>query len=295
MGRHRNTIGKAGIALLAAGVLASCGAPGSRPSAAQTPENPTIVSLNPCIDAIVVDVAAREQILALSHYSRDAGSSSIDADVAANFSFTGGTAEEVIVLAPDIVLAGSFIAPATKRALERAAIRVETFGSPISIDESLAQIRDLSQVLGREGQGANLIERITDALPEPKAPPENGAVRTLLWQPGQIVPGQTSLVWDIFDRYGVINHGAALGLEQADHASLEMIMANPPDLLLIAGTSSGQLHPSLEALDTTFVARFEPKLFYCGGPSIVAAVERMEEIKTEFMMNPPGAITYDAR
>ncbi len=300
----------AALTVVMAPALASCSAAGPRApedpadamlsnagptNAAPSNIGPRVVSLNPCLDAILVDVAAREQILALSHYSRDEGSSSIDPALAASFAYTGGTAEEVIALDPDIVLASTFIAPATRSALERAGLRVETFGSPVSVAESLDQVGKVAAMLGRADEGDALAHKITQSVPDRQSLPEKGAVSMMLWQPGQIVPGQASLVWDILSRYGTLNHNAALGLDQADHASLEMIVANPPDVLLIAGDHPGQLHPLLQGLDTTFVARFEPKLFYCGGPSIIAAADRMDEVRADFMMNPSGAHVHDAR
>ena len=121
--------------------LAACGAddaPGS------TGGGPTIVSLNPCLDAILVEVAAPAQILALSQYSRDPSASSMDVARARDFGVTGGTVEEVIALDPDIVLASTFIAPTTRNALEQLGVRVETFGSPVSVEESVEQVRDLA-------------------------------------------------------------------------------------------------------------------------------------------------------
>jgi hypothetical protein len=46
---------------------------------------PAIVSLNPCSDAILAEVADPGQVLALSHYSRDPRSSSMDVGLARRF------------------------------------------------------------------------------------------------------------------------------------------------------------------------------------------------------------------
>ncbi|WP_108787697.1 ABC transporter substrate-binding protein [Erythrobacter sp. Alg231-14] len=305
MGRHANILGLKVAGLVFAAGLTSCGGSGSPTghdpspvlptSAASVGETPTILSLNPCLDAILVEVAAPGQILALSHFSFDEGSSSIDSMVAAAFAYTGGTAEEIIALQPDIVFASTFIAPNTRAALERAGLRVETFVSPTSIDESMAQIRDVAAMAQRVDEGTDLIERIEATLPTPQSPPGNDGLRALLWQPGQIVAGEASLVWDIFDRFGWRNHSAAMGLNQADHVSLEMVMSDPPDLLLVAGDQAGQLHPVLNGLDATQVARFEPNLFYCGGPSIANAVARLDEIERDMDLNVSGGLAHDAR
>lgn len=252
--------------------LTACGETAPRNSAG---EGPTFVSLNPCIDAILVEVAAPGQVLALSHYSRDPAASSMDVSRAAQFGVTGGTAEEVIALQPDVVLASSFIAPATRAALERSGLRVETFGSPASVDGSLAQIRDLAMLTGQSEAG----EALVDAIARDAPPLAGGDMTALLWQPGQIVAGETSLVAEHLRWAGFNNHAAARGLGQADHLTLEEIVADPPDVLLIAGDAPGQEHPLLARLGGTRVERFDPGLFYCAGPSILKAHERLREIR----------------
>ncbi|MFM7349954.1 MAG: ABC transporter substrate-binding protein, partial [Erythrobacter sp.] len=177
LGRVRNA-GLVGAAWLAA----SCA-----PAAPMRPVDavrPTIVSLNPCLDAILVEVAPPAQVLALSHYSRDPGSSSIPAGVAARFGVTGGTAEEVIAARPDLVLASIYIPQPTKAALERAGLKVATFGSPTTVAESLAQVREVAALAGRKAEGEALARRIA-APPAPAGAP----IDTLLWQPGEIVAG----------------------------------------------------------------------------------------------------------
>ncbi len=303
MSAHRINWGRAFAASLAAAGLAasaaSCAAP-EPGKAAIGDDAPTFVSLNPCIDAILVEVAEPEQILALSHYSRDPSASSMDTEVAATFAYNGGTAEEVLALQPDIVLASTFIAPATRAALERAGLEVQTFGSPASVEESLTQIRELAAITGGDNKargnrardkGEALAERISQALPK-HAP---GDVTAMLWQPGQIVPGEATLVWDQLSRQGLVNHSAQMGLGQAGYVTLETVLADPPDLLLIAGDGPGQRHPALAELDRTFVARFEANLFYCGGPSLLRAQERLDEIREAFVLPEPRIAVGDAR
>lgn len=256
-------------------LLAAC-APSAAPRADTAA--PTIVSLNPCIDAILVEVAAPGQVLALSHYSRDPGSSSISESTAARFAITGGTAEEIIALAPDLVLASSFIAPTTRSALERAGLRVETFGSPTTIAESIAQVRRVAELAGRGLEGARLVREMEQA-----AEPASGtrAVSTLLWQPGEIVPGDATLVAEMLRAKGFANHAAMMGLAQADFAALETVLADPPALLLVAGDSAGQRHPLLAGLTKTQVEPLDPRLLYCGGRTIVGLGMRLDRIRAE--------------
>ncbi len=81
---------------LAAGAAVGLG--GRRPA-----EPRRVVSLNPCLDVILVHVADRAQVAAISHYSHNMSSSSIG-PAALSYPFTYESAEEVLALRPDLVL-----------------------------------------------------------------------------------------------------------------------------------------------------------------------------------------------
>jgi iron complex transport system substrate-binding protein len=237
---------------------------------------PTLVSLNPCIDAILVEIAPRTQVLALSHYSRDPGTSSIPQASRRGYEFTGGTAEEVLSAAPDLVLASTFIDPATRSAFENLGLRVETFGSPVNLEESIAQVRTVAAMTGNVAAGERLAAAMQDAA---QAKQGERPITALLWQPGQIVPGEATLIADLLRRQGFVSHSAARGLGQADFVSLETLLAEPPELVLVAGDSAGQRHPLLGKLQDTRVADFPGWLINCGGPSVIAASTRLQAIR----------------
>ncbi|QDH34574.1 ABC transporter substrate-binding protein [Porphyrobacter sp. YT40] len=284
MARDRITTGTKtarGLALLAGALLCAACAPAA-PAARGDPAHPTIVSLNPCLDAILVEVAPPAQVLALSHYSRDAGASSIPAPVAARYGVTGGTAEEVIALRPDLVLASIFLPQPTRTALERAGLRVETFGSPATVADSAAQVREVAALAGRTGEGAALAARIstTPSTPGP-------AIDALLWQEGEIIAGEQTLIAELLRQEGFASHAAARGLRQADRVSLEAVLADPPQVLLVAGGAAGQRHPVLEGQrKATHIAPFDPALIYCGGPTIPKARARLRAIRAEVERRP---------
>ncbi len=270
----------------AAAVLAgACLLAGCAPAAPDRPSNaahPTIVSLNPCLDAILVAVAPPGQVLALSHYSRDPSSSSIPAQVAARYGVTGGTAEEVIAARPDLVLASIYLPQPTRAALERAGLRVATFGSPISVAESAAQVREVAALAGRTNAGEALAARIA-APPASRRPP----IDTLLWQPGEIVAGENTLIAELLREEGFASHAARRGLRQADAVTLETVLADPPRLLLVAGDAPGQRHPLLAgAMKSMHIAAFDPALIYCGGPTISKARARLRAIRAEVEARP---------
>ena len=266
-----------------AAALASC-APvprgqGEAPSAA----GPRIVSLNPCSDAILAEVADHGQIAALSHYSHDPASSSMGVDAASRFPAVGESVEEVLALRPDVVVAGTFMPPATAAALRRLGYRLELVPIAGTVEESHAQVRRLAALAGHPERGEALIARIEAALKR-AAPAAGAAVPTVVWQSGGIVPGEGALITDLLHRTGHTSFSAARGLGQAEALPLERMLADPPQLILSAGDMAGEEdrllhHPALEHLAQTRRERLDPTLLWCGGPTIIRAAERLAHLR----------------
>ncbi len=268
------------FALLAAalfgGLLAGCADGASLP---QEVVQPSIVSLNPCTDASLAEVAGPGQILAISHYSHDPRATSMELAAARRFPATGGTAEEVLALRPDMVIAGSFLPPATAQAFRRLGIRVETFPIASSIAESKAQIVRIATLAGRANEGTALNRRIEAALAAAAPPPGARPIDTLVWQQGGIVAGTDSLIADLLAHTGFSSHAAARGLGQGAYLPLEQVLADPPELILAAGDQRALTHPALSALAQTRREPLDPALLFCGGPTIIRAAGRLAELR----------------
>ena len=142
---------------LALGFLALAGCAASPPPAAR--ERPTIVSLNPCTDAILAIVADPAQLLAISHYSQDPRSSSMDVAKARRFRATGGTAEEVVALAPDVVKLDMTLV----RGLDRDLVR-QKLAASISQPCRELNILVVAEGVETEGEGAAAIAAGCDLL-----------------------------------------------------------------------------------------------------------------------------------
>ncbi|MGN3974017.1 ABC transporter substrate-binding protein [Tsuneonella sp. SYSU-LHT278] len=263
------------VLLAACLLVAGCDAP---PTVREGNALPSIVSLNPCSDAILAEVADPAQILAISHYSHDPQATSMPLAEARRYRATGGTVEEVLALDPDVVVGSSFMPPAARAALARLGVRVETVGIAATVAESQAQVLELAQLAGHPERGEALVRRMDAAL---VASGSEKRIPAILWQPDGIVPGGDALVSDLMTRTGFINASAARGMGQADYLSLERLLAEPPAVLLVAGSERGQRHPALRVLPGMHRATFDPSLLFCGGPTIVHAAERLAEIRRD--------------
>lgn len=269
------------VALALAGCTAAPAREAAPPNAAKA--LPTIVSLNPCTDAILAEVADPAQLLAISHYSQDPAGSSMDLATARQFRATGGSVEEVLALKPDLVVDGNFTPPATRAALERLGLKLEQVPIAATVPDSVAQVRHLAALAGHPERGEVLVRSIQGALAASKAP-ASAPVPALVWQGGGIVAGEGTLITALLAHTGFTNAAAARGLSQASHLPLEDMLAKPPRVILAAGNSHGEedrllSHPALAGLKGTTRAPLEPSLLWCGGPTIAKTLARLAEVR----------------
>lgn len=260
-------------ALVAVLALAACAAP---PPRGQT-TRPTMVSLNPCTDAILAEVTAPGQLLAISRYSLDPRATSMPLAQARRFRTTGGTVEEVLALRPDVVVTGSFLDPATAQAFRRLRVRVETVAIAATVAESEAQVRRLAALAGEPGKGEALVARIAGAVATARRP--GPQVTALVWQEGGLVPGPQTLVAALLGNSGFASQSAARGLGQGAYLPLEQVLADPPRLVIDAGHERMQRHPALRRLHGVRYASLPPNLLYCGGPTIARLAERLAALR----------------
>jgi iron complex transport system substrate-binding protein len=269
-------------ALLLVAMLAACApvAPAQEGAAA----HPTIVSLNPCSDAVLAEVARPGQLLAVSHFSHDPASSSMDLAEARRFRAVSGSAEEILALRPDMVVADPFLAPATRSALAQAGIRLVSLPIARSIEESRKQVEELARLAGNDIAGRRLNRRIDTALAQAASAKRGAPATAIVWQGGGIVPGRDTLIADLLSRTGFVLASAAQGLGQADHLPLEMLLADLPQVLFVAGDERSQEdrslgHPSLDRLEGTRRVAFDASLLWCGGPTLVRAAGRLATVR----------------
>lgn len=235
-----------------------------------------IVSLNPCLDVILVEVANSSQIAALSHYSRIARQSTIY-DLAMRLPQTHGTAEEIIALRPDLVLSSRHGARATRSALERLGIPMALFDVPSSLAESLVQVREVAAAAGFAHRGEALISRIQTAINTARTDNPR-RLKALVYQPNGFAAGHGTLMNEMMELAGFDNVAGRYGIGKWGNVSVEHILANPPEVLLSGSLSPTvrtwsermMRHPALASLSDQIVqTTLDEKLLYCGGPVLI--------------------------
>ena len=262
------------VAFLCLGIMLSGGVAQAAPQ--------RVVSLNPCLDATLVALADRDQIAAVIHYARDPYASSIP-EIAATLPITYETAEEIIALSPDLVLVSGHSSAPTRNALRRLGISVEFFEVPNTVVGSLAQIRRMAALTGHKDRGEELVVRIEAAFAAAQPPPDATPITALLVQPGGF--GARTLSEDVMRRTGFTNIAARYGIGLAGNVPLELLIADPPGVVLagevdpaMPGWAERVLrHPALRhAGDRIPRVTYPQRLMYCGGPVLIEAAATLK-------------------
>jgi iron complex transport system substrate-binding protein len=242
---------------------------------------PRVASMNLCTDQLLIPLADPEQILGLSRYSRDR-SQSFAANDAQRYPILSGWAEDVLVLRPDIVVAGLFDKRSTRELLKDKGLRLAEFGVPRNLDEVKAQIRQMGEIVQHVDRATAQIARLDAAVARASQAVTEKHYSVLPLSRRGWVSGRDSLVSSLLTETGLFNAAGDLGVGSGGYASLEAIVNAKPDFLLVSEEGSRAeddgraflLHPALE--------RFYPlarrivipeRLTVCGGVMLADALD----------------------
>jgi iron complex transport system substrate-binding protein len=242
-----------------------------------------IASINLCTDQHLLALGEPSQIKGLSPFARDAARSHL-AGRAAGYPVLSGYAEDVLALAPDLVVAGRFSRRATRELLRRKGVRVVEFDVADTIDEVKRQIEQFGELIGRREAAARQIAAIDEALARARAAQARTKATALAVQRRGWVSGEKSLTTSLLDVVGLRNAAGAAGVQHGQLMPLESIIAMQPDLLLVTSDDSRAedqgramlLHPAItKRYPRERMIVLPESLTVCGGAMLVEALDAL--------------------
>lgn len=220
-------------ALLLAGVLPAAAAP------------LRVASVSLCTDLLLLETAAPAQIASLTWLASDPSLSPFAAR-ARQFPVNHGHVEEMLALAPDLVLTDDVTPARTRDLLSRLGLRVEIVPlahTPAAIREALSRVAVL---LGREAENSQLLQAFERLGPAPaRATPASAWVV----QPGGHTPGQPSVANALLEAAALDNAAARAGYAQGGFVALEKLVAAAPRFLLVPPPTPGGFSLGARYLD----------------------------------------------
>lgn len=248
-----------------------------------------IVSLNLCGDQLAWMLAGRGRIAALSHLARSAELSYVAPQVT-DVPIVQGVAEEILPLAPDLVLAGRYTAKPTVAFLRAKGVPILELSIPQDFAGIRDQVRRVARALGAEPRGEALIAAMDATLAQP-APHRTGPRPVgVAWQAGGFTAGAGTLTDAVLDAAGLDNLATRSGLRGHGYLTLEAVVAGRPDLLIAEAALPGQ--PSLRQALLQHPALARPgalgrrvtvpaPLLACGTPATAEAVRLLRTALAE--------------
>jgi iron complex transport system substrate-binding protein len=248
---------------------------------------PRIASMNVCTDQLLVPLADPQQIVGLSRFSRDGWQSS--GGDSRRFPVLSGGAEDLLVLKPDIVVAGVFDKRSTRELLRANGVHLAEFTVPRNLDEVKVQIRETGEIVQQPDRAASEIARLDAAIARARNTVAGKHYRVLPLSRRGWVSGSDSFVSSVLTEIGLLNAAGDLGVASGGYASLEAIVSLKPDFIVVSqagdhAADEGQaflLHPALERFYPPAKRIVIPdRLTECGSMMLAEALDLLvEELK----------------
>ncbi|AGH50842.1 ABC transporter periplasmic protein [Sphingomonas sp. MM-1] len=247
---------------------------GAVPAGAAAPRR--IVSLNLCADQYLLALADPGQIAALTQFARDPAMSAAAGKVG-DIRQSTGSAEEVLALQPDLVIASPSRRRETVAILKARNLPILSLPSAQSYADIVSQVRQVAGAIGHPERGEALIHRMDQALARLRPAP--GAPVAAYYQRRGYLTGSGTLIDDLMTRAGAVNLAGRLGRPALSQLSVEEMVAARPDYLIVDGDGAATdlgtemlQHPALAAIPRVHL----PMAWtVCGGPAYVLAAESL--------------------
>lgn len=237
-----------------------------------------VVSMNVCTDQLAILIAGEGQLHSVSYLAFLPEASALAAE-ASRFARNHGLAEEIFLMRPDLVIAGTYTTRPTVDMLRRLGFPVEEFAPESSFDDVRANMIRMGDLLGRQKRAADLVAALDRGLAEAADSPTGKTVAT--YSANSFTSGAGSLSNAVIEASGLDNLGTKLGIFGGGYLPLELLVLADPDLVAVDGREYAApalavenfVHPAFRrAAAGRRLVKVPARTWICGGPFNLEAV-----------------------
>jgi iron complex transport system substrate-binding protein len=206
---------------------------GFQPAAAAVaaPAKPQrIMTMNMCADLMVLQLVPKSRIASVTYLAK-AGSDVLFPGADAGIAINHGTPEDIINLKPDLIVAGDFSTPMTRRMARKVGARLVELKSATSFTDVRANLRMLGAAVGEPARAGALAGRMDATLAGLNAGAPDRPMPVVVWSGGATVPGRDTLTGAIVSAAGARNIAARPGPADSSFGVEELLAARPAALL----------------------------------------------------------------
>ena len=253
---------------------------------------PKAVSINLCTDQLVMLLAEPSQILALSALSQDKAGSWFH-ERAGRYQKIEPVAEQVLPLAPDIVVTGPYTSRYTISLLDELDIKHETLPIANTMEQMLANVERVGELLSQQDKATTIIDDVNTRLAliadRVSQLDENDKPTIAVYEPNGYTVGNQTLRGQLMNLAGWHNVATTQNIETYGVLDLEQMIGLRPQALMESPYSEdtysrGQMltqHPAIRA------SGLNPKIIkvpsnqtICAGPWAVDLIEQLLSANT---------------
>lgn len=261
-------------ALLAiATLLGQAAAPATANDGGGKPQR--IVSINLCLDQLVLMLADPSHIQSVTFLSLDPAYSFMHQEAAKVPVINHGAAEEILPLQPDLVLAGQYSSTFAANMLTRTGYRVETFGIPGNFEEVRAHIRKVGEMLGEDEKAEAMVAEMDATLAGIKTDPNAPAPVAAVYLANGFTVGPGTFYHEAMVAAGLHNMAEDLGISYWAYMSMEHLLLAKPEIIVSGGFDPERpsiaeavvAHPAMRKSGATArILEVPARTWDCAGP-----------------------------
>jgi len=242
-----------------------------------------IASLNLCTDYLLWRLADRDQIASLSYLSADPNESLIASEIK-GVPLNYGRAEEVRLIDPDLVLAGTYGARFAVELLKSRGYKVVEIKPAGSVDDIAPEIEAVGDAIGQEARAKQMAAEVRARLSALRVSVPSNKVTAIVFQPRGFAAGPPSLADDVLALAGARNLAAQAGFKSWAPLGVEGLLELDPQLLVLDSPPSAPASISSEILEHRALRyffkerrtlRIDGNLWSCGTPQTLDAVDQI--------------------
>ncbi|GCE83541.1 ferrichrome ABC transporter substrate-binding protein [Komagataeibacter diospyri] len=255
---------------------------------------PRVASLNLCTDQLLLMLAEPGQIVGITPLARDCWNAVL-CEQAQHVPVLRPTAENVVASHPDVVLGGVYTAAVAMQAGREGGAQVIALPPARSLTDIPGQIMTVANAIGVPERGRQLATAFATRLASLSVARSSTDPTAAVYAANGFVTHAGSLPDDVLAHAGFRNYATLMGHQASSRFSLELLIAQPPDLLILdrsgKGTSLAQSmldHPALkQAFAGAHHLDLPARLWLCGLPQTLDSVVMLRNARHNLEMSAP--------
>jgi iron complex transport system substrate-binding protein len=249
------------------------------------PEN--IVSLNLCTDQLLMLLADHDRIASVSYLAVKKETSAM-AEEAFGIPLNHGKAEEIMIMKPELVLAGAFTSRPTVFMLKKLGYKVIELPVARHLDDIRKNIKTVADAIGEPQRGKQMIAAFDLRLAGFQADHDIPKPIAVFYRENSYTTGGHTLANSILEAAGFINLAKTLGISGSGHLPLETLITQASDIIILgqkrsqkgAMSAAALAHPAFKkfANQRMTITISDPD-WVCGTPFVLDAIENLATIR----------------